>query len=142
MEDEFQRLFGKRHPTEAPPTELVRRKGPRAQLWFAEEWTRTLDLMRRLARRFSKLSLSGVGACRRGPHHPLRPASARVLLPSGAEGEAEDRKSKTLVTACHARNRLHSDDALVEAARWCASLPEPPTENVTYNLDEPIQVEV
>jgi hypothetical protein len=135
MDDEFQRLFGKRKPYRGPTYQARADEGPSvAQVQFVDEWTKVLDLMRRLAERFAELE--------------LRP----TWVPSGADptthfdqllhgyyyhqvlkGDVEGRKSKEKVDAYFAQNRLRSDDALVDAGRWWATLAEPPTQNTTYS---------
>lgn len=135
MDDEFQRLFGKRRPYRGPTYQARPSELPSvARVQFVEEWTRTLDLIRRLARRFAELSLrpSWVPA-------DADPTTHFDQLLHGyyyhqvLKGDGDDKRSKSKVDACFARNRLRSDDALVDAGRWWASLAEPPTQNATYN---------
>jgi hypothetical protein len=135
MEDEFHRLFGNRRPYRGPTYEARVGEGPSvAHVQFVDEWTRTLDLMRRLARRFAELSLRPAWV-----PDDTDPATHFDQLLHGyyyqqvLKGDVEGRKSKDKVDAFFAQNRLRSDEALADAARWWAGLTEPPTRNFTYN---------
>jgi hypothetical protein len=90
--------------------------------------------MRRLARRFADLSVRPTWVSA-----DAEPTTHFDQLLHGyyyhqvLKGDGDDRKSKTKVDACFVQNRLRSDEALVDAARWWASLKEPPTRSNTYN---------
>lgn len=135
MDDEFQRLFGKRKPYRGPTYEARTNEGPSvARVQFVDEWTKTLDLMRRLATRFAELSLrpTWVPADADSTTH-FDQLLHGYYYHQVLKGDVEGNKSKDKVNAFFAKNRLRSDDALVDAARWWAGRAEAPTENSRYN---------
>jgi PLD-like domain len=135
LDDEFQRLFGKRKAYRGPTYQLRASEAPSvARVQFVDEWSKTLELMRRLARRFAELSLrpSWVPADTDATTH-FDQLLHGYYYHQVIRGDVEGRKSKVKVDAYFDQNRRRSDEALVTAARWWAALSEPPTRSSTYN---------